>query len=147
MLNYFITLKLLLNFNIGHALIHIFSCLYPNGSFVQVRHVLDFITIASCMIDDLSEDTSALMQHFFETELLTTGWIRALSLRDKIAPVPRPDHGTSGSYPAWPSLAVYSYGQWHNYSYALYLLHQFEPTTYEGPIGQADQVINKTIIN
>lgn len=35
----------------------------------------------------------------------TRAWTRALSLLDGAAPVPRPDHGSTGSYDAWPAMA------------------------------------------
>lgn len=93
----------------------------------------------------LSDDVSAQMVSFVQRELLVAEWMRALSLSDSIAPIARPDHGSSGAYPAWPAmtvegLAMASSAREGNWSLASDFLRSVSATMLQGAIGQANQL-------
>jgi len=74
----------------------------PNGELVEVRHVIDFISIATSLEHDLSPSQKRQMVGFVQRELLTEHWMRALSLEDKSLLHPsansdRKDHGPLGA--------------------------------------------------
>jgi hypothetical protein len=80
--------------------------------------VIDYNYIGMCMEEYLTSEIALEMGEFLQSELLTPNWLRALSLKDKVilktnrrinikvAPILRPDHGSDGSYAAWPALAA-----------------------------------------
>lgn len=79
-----------------------FSAEQPSGARVPVRHVIDFISVATSLADDLSPLQKRQMLNFVKRELLTEHWMRALSLNDSSLLHPsansdRKDHGESGS--------------------------------------------------
>lgn len=79
----------------------------PDGSLVPVKHCLDFANVAFAMHADLSVQQRAEMVDFFERELRTGSWMRALSPRDPDAAFSlRPDHQWNGAYTAWPAEAA-----------------------------------------
>ena len=55
------------------------------------------------------------MKSFVTAELLDADWMRALSMTDSEAPVPRPDHGTLGAYAAWPALTAQTFARFGDY--------------------------------
>jgi hypothetical protein len=72
-----------------------------------VRHCLDFSNVAFAMSADLSEQQRGEMVGFFERELRTDNWLRALSPWDPDAAYSvRPDHQWNGAYTAWPADAA-----------------------------------------
>lgn len=76
----------------------------PDGSLVPVRHSYDLATVLYTMPGDLTEAQRSEMVGFFERELRTDGWMRALSNRDPDAVFSvRADHQWNGAYCAWPS--------------------------------------------
>jgi hypothetical protein len=80
----------------------VWACLYPDGSNVTVRHVIDFITIAPALAADLAPAQKREMAAFVQRELRVPHWLRALSPRDKAAAESdRKDHGPWGSYDGW----------------------------------------------
>lgn len=121
-----------------------FACLYPNGT-RSVRHIVDFFSVAISLCGRLGCSLSAAeradMAGWLQRESVTATWMRALSPRDELQYIARPDHGTTGAYGAWPALAVeglaFLQGHW---STATQLLVAIANNTYEGPFGQAHLV-------
>jgi len=118
-----------------------FGCLYDNGTLVQVRHVIDFHSVTRYMPTYISQSMQSEMIQFLDAELITPGWMRALSTKDPVAPIGRPDHGSNGAYDAWPALTVSGLTKIMNFPKALDFLTQTEIVTHEGPYGQAHQVM------
>ncbi len=82
-------------------------CGQPDGSFKQVRHSYDLLTVLDTMFDDLSNDQKREMSRFFWAELHSPLWMHALSPFDVDASYnPRPDHSWLGAYIAWPSMTA-----------------------------------------
>ncbi|MEV4265107.1 hypothetical protein [Kribbella sp. NPDC049584] len=110
----------------------------PDGSLVPVRHCYDFNLIATTMPDDLSESQCAEMVSFFQHELQTPTWMRALSPYDADAAFSvRPDHQWNGAYPAWPAdagRALFALGRG---DVLLDWLPGLAKTANQGPCGQA----------
>ncbi|WUJ73637.1 hypothetical protein OG809_10290 [Kribbella soli] len=110
----------------------------PDGSLVPVRHCYDFNLIGTTMPDDLSESQSAEMVSFFQHELQTPTWMRALSPYDADAAFSvRPDHQWNGAYPAWPAdagRALFALGRG---DVLLDWLPGLAKTANQGPCGQA----------
>ncbi len=55
------------------------KCGQPDGSFVEVRHCYDFLSVLDNMDEDLSETQKQEMSRFFWAELHSDYWMRALS--------------------------------------------------------------------
>jgi hypothetical protein len=124
----------------------------PDGSAVAVRTIIDFHTIgaligapaASPTIPAgglLSASQRSEMARFFGRELAASGWARALSLSDAHANVSsfRPDHGTIGSYDAWPAQSIEALVTLGYPDAAMQLLRSVAGgrSAVEGPFGQA----------
>lgn len=83
------------------------KCEQPDGSFYEVRHCYDLLTILSDMFEDLNERQTHEMSQFFWSQLHSTVWMRALSPEDADATWNiRPDHSWLGAYTAWPSMTA-----------------------------------------
>ncbi|MCU1302363.1 MAG: hypothetical protein JWQ87_2647 [Candidatus Sulfotelmatobacter sp.] len=79
------------------------KCGQPDGSFLDVRHCYDFLSVLDNMFEDLSDQQKQEMSRFFWDELHSDYWMRALSPHDVDATWNiRPDHSWLGSYSAWP---------------------------------------------
>ena len=79
------------------------KCGQPDGSFVEVRHCYDFLSVLDNMASDLSDSQKQEMSRFFWEELHSKYWMRALSPNDVDATWNiRPDHSWLGAYAAWP---------------------------------------------
>ena len=116
----------------------VWSCTQPDGSRNVVRHCYDFCTILTTIPDDLSDQQKEEMIRFFKEELQTETWMRALSLRDHDVTFSiRPDHQWTGSYPAWPALALSALLNTQNTDDAVNWMHGISRTTGQGPLGQA----------
>ena len=117
------------------------ACRLDDGKRVEVRHCIDFFTLIDTMQSDLGQRRINEMIDFVDRELWTPHWLRALSLQDAAANLSlRPDHGSTGSYDAWPALtaeAMYRVGRKQE---ALERLRSLEPATREGPFGQSHDV-------
>lgn len=80
-----------------------FHARQPDGSLTPTRHCYDFATVGTTVADDLDAETRDAMVAFFDTELRTPSWMRALSPLDEDAGWSlRADHQWNGAYPAWP---------------------------------------------
>ena len=132
--------------------------LQEDGSAVPVRTVIDFHTIgsllgapsASAMFaggGSTTEQMRGEMASFVERELRTADWMRALSLSDDGANVSsfRPDHGTLGSYDAWPAQTMDALLTMAKPAAALSLLRAIAngQAVSEGPFGQAHTLFTK----
>lgn len=110
----------------------------PDGSLVPVRHCYDFNLIGTTIPDDLSESQCAEMVSFFQRELQTPTWMRALSPYDADAAFSvRPDHQWNGAYPAWPAdagRALFALGRG---DVLLDWLPGLAKSANQGPCGQA----------
>ena len=117
------------------------ACQKDDGSKVEVRACIDFITTIDTMRSDLGQRRIDEMVAFVNNELWTGNWLRALSLSDQEAPTAtRADHGSTGSYDAWPALTIEAFFRAGRESEALARLRSLEPATREGAFGQAHYV-------
>lgn len=111
---------------------------FPDGKLVDVRHIYDFITILNNIAGDLSDTQKAEMFQFFDRELKTGTWLRAISPFDDNAMFSvRPDHQWNGAYPAWPAqaaTALYKIGRGRE---AFQWLKGVAKSANQGPFGQA----------
>ncbi|MGW9588615.1 hypothetical protein [Microbacterium sp. NPDC055455] len=86
-----------------------FAARQPDGSRLPVRHCYDFNIVGTTIAGDLDAATRAEMVAFFQRELQTPEWLRALSPWDPDASYSvRPDHQWNGAYTAWPADAARS---------------------------------------
>jgi len=83
------------------------KCGQPDGTFNEVRHCYDLLTVLDTMFEDLSQKQQSEMSHFFWSELHTPLWMHALSPGDVDATWNlRADHSWLGAYTAWPSMTA-----------------------------------------
>src|SRR5213078_3614961 len=69
------------------------KCGQPDGSFLEVRHCYDFLSVLDNMLEDLSDAQKREMSGFFWEQLHSNYWMRALSPDDVDATWNiRPDH-------------------------------------------------------
>lgn len=114
------------------------KCGYPDGSFVEVRHCYDFLSVVDNMFEDLREAQKREMSHFFWQELCTDHWMRALSPLDADATWNiRPDHSWLGAYSAWPPATAKGLYKTDPSSRVSAWLKNLAKAGNQGPIGQA----------
>ncbi len=110
----------------------------PDGSLVPVRHCYDFNIVGTTFASDLSAEQRTEMVSFFQRELQTPTWMRALSPYDADAAFSlRPDHQWNGAYPAWPAdagRALFALGRG---DVVLDWLPGLARSANQGPCGQA----------
>jgi hypothetical protein len=100
--------------------------LFPDGRKIDSRHIYDYLTVGTCISDDLSSDTKTGMMDFIERELMTTTWLRAMSRQDPSAfDSDRSDHGPAGSYSGWPAKAGQATAELGRFDKALDMFHRF----------------------
>ncbi len=122
-----------------------FACVQPDGSRRVARTILDFVYVGRCMTADLPDPVKKGMVAFFEKELQTSDWLRALSLEDPDATTRflpsfqtfRADHQATGSYDGWPGRAASVLLRFGERPKAEAWLRRLQETTREGPFGQA----------
>ena len=117
----------------------------PSWNRIDVRTVVDFNYIGHFLnrypTDNLDFSTRKSMVEFVKRELISKDWqwLRALSPLDGAAASPlvqRSDHGTTGSYDAWVSLAAESLADLSgNFTDMLNLLRGSSAATAEGCYG------------
>lgn len=113
-------------------------CGQPDGTFLEVRHCYDFLTILDSMPEDLSSAQKREMAEFFWRELHTEKWMRALSQSDADATWNiRPDHSCIGAYCAWPAITAKGLYRIESPSKIANWLSQVAKAGNQGPIGQA----------
>jgi len=114
------------------------KCKQPGGSFIEVRHVYDFLTIGKLLADLLPFDKRRKMLDFFESEIMTETWMHALSPEDHDTLFSaRTDHQSEGAYVAWPSESVLSLIKLGNKKSAKKLVYSISDASLQGPYGQA----------
>lgn len=85
----------------------IWKCRLPDGSYNEVHHCYDFGVTLMTIGDTMPAKQKREMVAFFQRELQTPTWMRALSTRDlDVTFSIRPDHQWTGAYCAWPALAL-----------------------------------------
>lgn len=89
------------------------KCGRQDGSFKEVRHCYDLLTVLDTMFEDLSAAQKKEMARFFWRELNTPLWMHALSPGDADATWSpgafrglRSDHTWIGAYIAWPPMTA-----------------------------------------
>jgi len=111
---------------------------FPDGKMVEVRHIYDFITILNNIAGDLSETQKSEMFQFFDKDLKTKTWLRAISPFDDNAMFSvRPDHQWNGAYPAWPAQAATALYKIGRSKEAFEWLKGVAKSANQGPFGQA----------
>jgi hypothetical protein len=115
-----------------------FAARQPDGVELPVRHCYDFSIVGTVIPDDLPAQTRAEMVAFFQRELQTPSWMRALSPWDPDASFSvRPDHQWNGAYPAWPADAGRALSRLGADDVLLSWLPGLARTANQGPMGQA----------
>ncbi|HEY9408744.1 MAG TPA: hypothetical protein VIP77_04100 [Jiangellaceae bacterium] len=110
----------------------------PDGRLVPVRHCYDFTTVGMTIGADLGDSQRAEMVDFFQRELQTPSWMRAMSPYDADASFSlRPDHQWNGAYPAWPADAARSLIELGRPDVVAAWLPGLARTANQGPPGQA----------
>lgn len=114
------------------------KCGYPDGSFVEVRHCYDFLSVLDNMFEDLSETQKREMGEFFWQQLHSEYWMRALSPDDVDATWNiRPDHSWLGAYSAWPPATAKGLYKIDSPSRVAGWAKNLAKAGNQGPIGQA----------
>ena len=124
------------------------ACITPSGERRVVKTVLDFVYLGRCMTRDLSTEIKRDMLTFFEKDLQTHDWLRALSPGDpdsltKKLPsfqTYRADHQSTGSYDGWPARAASVLLRFGQREKAIRWLSNLQELTHEGPFGQAHYI-------
>jgi hypothetical protein len=114
------------------------KCGQPDGSFVEVRHCYDFLSVLDNMITDLSVAQKEEMRRFFWDELHSEYWMRALSPNDVDATWNiRPDHSWLGAYSAWPPATAKGLYKIDPSARVSKWVKNLAKTGNQGPVGQA----------
>jgi hypothetical protein len=117
------------------------KCGQPDGTFNDVRHSYDLLTILDTMAEDLSESQKKEMSNFFWTELHTPLWMHALSAGDPDATWNvRADHSWLGAYTAWPSMTAKGLFKIDDASRVAEWIKGLAKSGNQGPYGQAHVV-------
>jgi len=114
------------------------KCGYPDGSFVEVRHCYDFLSVLDNMAEDLSAGQKQEMSRFFWEQLHSNYWMRALSPDDADATWNiRPDHSWLGAYSSWPPATAKGLYKTDASSRVAAWAKNLAKAGNQGPIGQA----------
>lgn len=113
-------------------------CGYPDGTFIEVRHCYDFLSVLDNMAEELTDEQKREMNRFFWQELHSEYWMRALSPDDVDATWNiRPDHSWLGAYSAWPPATAKGLYKTDRSSRVAAWLKNLSKAANQGPIGQA----------
>lgn len=117
----------------------IFRSMKADGTACEVRHCWDLGMVLFCMGDELPDQVVREMVAFFRTELMTPGWIRALSPLDRDAATSgnRADHQFNGAYGAWPAQVAIGLLRVGEQDLVREWLTGLARTARQGPFGQA----------
>jgi hypothetical protein len=114
------------------------QCGQPDGTFNEVRHCYDLLTVLDTMFADLSEKQKKEMSHFFWSELHTPLWMHALSPSDVDATWNvRADHSWLGAYTAWPSMTAKGLYRIDHPAKVAAWVKGLAKSANQGPFGQA----------
>ena len=121
-----------------------FACRQPDGSELEVRHCYDFGVVMATLFDDLGAERRQRMIHFFQSELQTSSWMRALAADDPATVFSlRTDHTATGAYASWPAYSLMALCRNGHYREALEWIGVGNDTgglagvALQGPFGQA----------
>lgn len=119
-----------------------FRCLDPNGEGTEVRTCWDFGMVGMLLGDRLPAKVQAEMLRFFQNELQTSTWMRALSPHDADAATSgsRADHQFNGAFGAWPAQAALALIAFGRKDLAADWLKGIARTARQGPFAQAHYV-------
>jgi hypothetical protein len=114
----------------------------PDGSMLPVRLLYDFVAVGDSIAGDLPEGLRREMIAFFLRELKTEAWVCALSSWDDDAVRSfRPDWAWTGSYGAFPAMAVTALRNLGcNEGWIVEWLRKVALAACQGPIGQCHVV-------
>lgn len=116
-----------------------FRALSPSGKAYEVRHCWDLGMVLYCAGPELPEPMVREMVEFFKRELMTPGWLRALSPLDQDAATSgnRADHQFNGAYGAWPAQVAIGLLRVGEHELVADWLQGLARTARQGPFGQA----------
>jgi len=116
----------------------IWKCRLPDGSYNEVHHCYDFGVTLMTIGDTMPAKQKKEMVGFFQRELQTPTWMRALSTRDlDVTFSIRPDHQWTGAYCAWPALALSGLFAAGEQTIAREWIKGLAKSAQQGPIAQA----------
>jgi hypothetical protein len=112
--------------------------LHKDGARVELRHCVDYIYVGNALDADLTPTMRREMTDFVKRELITSDWMRAMSLQDAAASISdRPDHGPMGAYDGWIPLTVGTMWRLGFPGDAFDFYCRTATVTQEGPFAQA----------
>lgn len=121
----------------------IWKCKLPDGSYNEVHHCYDFGVTLMTIGDLMPATQKKEMVEFFQRELQTPTWMRALSTRDlDVTFSIRPDHQWTGAYCSWPALALSGLFAAGAGDVAYDWMKGLAKTSMQGPYAQAHFVEN-----
>ncbi len=113
-------------------------CEQPDGTFNQVRHCYDLLSVLDNMFEDLSGQQKEEISDFFWRELHTPLWMHALSPDDVDATWNiRPDHSWLGAYAAWPPMTAKGLYKINPSARVAGWIRELAKAGNQGPYGQA----------
>lgn len=113
-------------------------CGQPDGTFNEVRHCYDLLSVLDYMAEDLSPTQKREMGDFFWRELRSEKWMRALAQGDGDSTWNiRPDHSCLGAYAAWPPMTAKGLYKIDSAEEIAPWLREVAKAGNQGPIGQA----------
>jgi hypothetical protein len=116
----------------------IWKCRLPDGTYNEVHHCYDFGTTLMNIGDMMPGSQKKEMVAFFNRELKTPTWMRALSTRDlDVTFSIRPDHQWTGAYCSWPALALSGLFAAGEVELANEWMKGLAKTSMQGPYAQA----------
>ncbi len=116
----------------------IWKCRLPDGSYNVVHHCYDFGTTLMNIGEMMPASQKKEMVEFFQRELQTPTWMRALSTRDlDVTFSIRPDHQWTGAYCSWPALALSGLFAAGATGVAYDWIKGLAKTAQQGPLAQA----------
>ena len=114
--------------------------LHEDGARVELRHCVDYIYVGNALDADLTPTMRREMTDFVKRELLTSDWMRAMSLQDAAAALSdRPDHGPMGAYDGWIPLTIGTMWRLGFPDDAFDFYCRTATVTGEGPFAQAQE--------
>ncbi|MCC5849786.1 MAG: hypothetical protein JJU29_17005 [Verrucomicrobia bacterium] len=116
-----------------------FRCIRLDGRAKEVRHCWDTGMVLMCIGAELPAKVQDEIVHFFQSELQTPGWIRALSPHDGDAAVSglRADHQFNGAFGSWPAEVALGLLRIGRADLVKDWLTGIAHTARQGPFGQA----------
>ncbi|NBC16069.1 MAG: hypothetical protein GVY18_01995 [Bacteroidetes bacterium] len=114
------------------------QCRQPDGTLTPMHHAWDFVHTLNFLHDDLPPEQRDELVAFFEHDLMTPTWMRALAAHDADADFSlRPDHQWNGSYPAWVAFAACALARDDRWELLTAWLPGLARSANQGPYSQA----------